>query len=610
MSRPVGVFSLWCAMLVPRSVAAQSPPPTRPPEMQEPVLSGLKEGTWSDPLSAEYHYKLGCYYHSAGEMEKAVEQFKMVVELNPNDAASRLNLGIAYGEAGRGDAALTDFDRAVERNPDNAAAQFNRGVIFMRQGRYGEAVSAFEKALLLGGDTAALHYNLAVCCEYAGGARYGPGFDAEKSIRHYTRALALRPDSAVIRYNLGVVYARSGDLESAERELEKAAELDPEMADAPLQLGLVMINKRNYHRALRHLLHARQLDSAAPVGPALVEAYGGLGQFYLDNGDYESARANFESALQLDPSRIPAIVQLGRAWRGMGKHAESVECFRKALALDGELPLKEEFAETYAQWGDTLAETGSCKDAIEKYGEAIHLNPSRGAYYRKIANVYHAGLRERGKAIYYYQKALSAGLPREEAEKVKRELADAARDEDRLVERYRRFVERNPENATLHYNLAVFHQEREELDQAIAEYKEALRLDPTNSFAHYNLGLVYKRKEMRSAALREYKLALYYNPGYARAHYALGVLYEELGAYDKAKEEYEKVLELDPSRADAHLALGLLLRDRLKDRKGAEAHLEKHRRLMEEQGLQTEGEKNKQGARTAAGNEKLETSNE
>jgi superkiller protein 3 len=591
MTRVRVFISVWCALVIPQSlldaqVPAGTPMPAAEPTpagTPAPPFSAMREGTWADPLSADYHFKLGLYYHSVGERGKAIEQFKRVVELNPNDSASHLNLGIVYGGAGRLDDALGEFEKAIELNPDNAAAQFNRGVIFMKQGRHGEAISAFEKALILegAGDPAAVHYNLAVCYEYAGGARYGKGFDAAKSIHHYMKALATRPDSAVIHYNLGVVYARSGDLEGAERELEKASELDPAMADAPLQLGLLMISKRNYHRALRHLLQAQKLDSAASVGPALVEAYGGLGQFYLDNGDHESARQNFEEALRLDSTRGPLIVQLGRAYRGLGKHAESVECFTRALSLDEGLPLKEEIAETQSQWGDALAGSGSSEAAIQKYEEAIRLNPANGGYYRKIAAVYHGGLKNKGKAIYYYRKALAAGLPATEAEKARRELADAARDEDRLVERYRQLVARNPENATLHYNLAVFYQEQENLDGAIEEYKEALKLDPSNSFAHYNLGLVYKKKEMRSAALREYKLAIHHNPGYERAHYALGVLCEELGAYDKAHEEYEKALEIEPDYADAHLALGLLLRNRVRDKAGAAEHLEKYRELTQ-----------------------------
>jgi tetratricopeptide (TPR) repeat protein len=512
-------------------------------------------------------------------MRNAMEQFERAAALNPGDAAAHLNLGIVYGEVGRYDDALREFGRALELNPANAAAQVNRGVVLMKQGNQAEAISAFEKALVMGESSTPLHYNLAVCYEYADGIRYGQGFNAAKSVEHYMKVLEREPGNAVVRYNLGMVYLHTGDLELAEGSLRKASEIDPEMADAFSQLGTLLLKKRNYHGAVKNLLEAQRCDSRLPLTPALVEAYSGLGQFFLDNGGYEDARKNCEEVLRLDPSRASAHAQLGRAHRGLRRYAEALDCFYKAQSLDPALPVNDDLAETYCLWGDQLVSEGLPKVAAGQYENALRLKPDYGACCAKLARIYHRETGERGKAIYLYRKALAAGPPIPEADRLRRELADAVRGDDGLVERYRQLVARNTGDATVRYNLAVFLQGSGDLDGAIEEYTEVLRIDPGNSFARYNLGLAYQGKGARSAALREYKSALDSNPQYARAHYALGRLYEELGAFEKAREEYERALATSPDYADAHLALGLVLSNKLGDRKKGQEHMKKYQEL-------------------------------
>lgn len=535
-----------------------------------------------DPLSADSHFRLGVQYRAQGEFQKAAEQFRTAAALKPSDSTAHLNLGIVCAEMGALDEAQVEFGRVLEIDPGSLSALFNRGVIFMRQRKQAEAISAFEKALMLGGNSVPVHYNLAVCYEYANGERYGPGFQAGKSAVHYRKVLDAQPDNAIARFNLGMVCLHGGDAAGAEQELARAVALDPGMADAAYQLGLLMLRKKSYHSAVRHLREARSLEPALQTTGPLADAYGGLGQFYLDNADFETAKKNFEETLALDPARVQALVQFGRAQRGLGDYAGAVRSFTTALSTDEALPLRGELASTYSQWGDALERRGAHGDAASRFEDALHLDPDDYRCMKKLAALYRGPLGSPGKAIYLYRKALASdGVPVNEAEELRKELAGAVRDGGELVNGYRLLAERNPDNATLRYNLAVFHHERNELDAAMEEYKKTIRIDPEHGFAHYNLGLIYQKKGMRSAALREFKLALHFDPSYRRGHYAMGRLYEELGAYEKAREEYEKALENAPGYAEAHLALGLLLRGKLRDAMAAQPHLDRYRELKE-----------------------------
>ena len=577
----IGVCASQC-----RSAGAQTPaasPAAAPVSTvlprNEPTPTSALQPAVASPTPVEGHFAQGVRYRTQGDIANAMEQFEKATARNPGDIAAHLNLGIVYGEAGRYDDALKEFARVIELDPARAAAYFNRGVVLMKQRNQTEAISAFEKALSLGERTAALHYNLAVCYEYADGVRYGDGFGAGKSVEHYKKVIEREPGNAVVRYNLGMVYLHTADLGLAEDELRKASELDPEMADAFYQLGALLLKKKNYYGAVKNLLDAQRLDARLPLRGALVEAYGGLGRFYLDNGDCENARTNFEEALRIDPSRAAEHAMLGRTHRGAKRYAEALDCFYKAQSLDAALPVNDDLAETYRLWGDQLVSEGLPRVAAGQYENALRLKPDYGICCARLAGIYQREMGEGGKAIYLYRKALSSDLPATVADRIRKELGEAIKGDDTLIERYARLVARNPGNAVLHYNLAVFFQEKGDLDRAIGEYKESLRIEPRNSFARYNLGLAYQRKGERSAALREYQSVLNQNPQYGRAHYALGRLYEEFGAFKKAREEYERALAASPNDANANLALGLLLNSKLGDKKKGQEYITKYREL-------------------------------
>ncbi|MCX6358054.1 MAG: tetratricopeptide repeat protein [Candidatus Aureabacteria bacterium] len=525
------------------------------------------------------HFSRGVECYSRGDTCGAIEEFQKAGRENPGDAAININLGILYGESGKIEEALAEFDRVLAIDPGSASGHFNRGVIMMKRGRQAEAIVAFERALLLGGNNLAVHYNLGLLYEYTGGVRYGKGFDAARSIAHYRAVLADKPEAVVVRYNLAMVYLRAGDRDAAEKELDQVIAMDPAMADAHLQRGLLMLGEQNFHSAATSLRQAQQLDSRLPVQEPLVKACAGLGQFFFDNGDYEGARRSFEEAQELDPERVQLLVQLARCHLALGHHGEAADLFSRALSRDADLPVMTEYADACSRWGDALAAQGAPDLAVTQYTHAAGAAPQEGRYAAKIAALYAGPLGDNGRALYHYRKAIAAGLAPPMAEDARRAMARLMREEGGLLEGYRALVAKNPDNAILRYNLGVFYQQRGELDAAIGEYKEALARDPSLSVAHYNLGLAYQQKGMRSAALREYLLAIHYDPHYYRASYVLGRLYEEWGAFARAREQYERALADAPEYADAHLAMGLLLRDRLRDAKKAGEHLERYRTL-------------------------------
>src|SRR3974377_665690 len=82
----------------------------------------------------------------AGKVEKAIEQFKKLLEID-NSARSYAFLGLSYRNLGRFDEAKQYFQQGLKPYPPNAPCLFNLGFIAERQGEAEEAESMFQQTL-------------------------------------------------------------------------------------------------------------------------------------------------------------------------------------------------------------------------------------------------------------------------------------------------------------------------------------------------------------------------------------------------------------------------------------------------------------------------------
>jgi predicted O-linked N-acetylglucosamine transferase (SPINDLY family) len=109
------------------------------------------------------------------------------------------------------------------------------------------------------------------------------------------RAVALRPDGAVYRNNLGQVLERLGRHDEAARAYEAAIELDADYAEAFNNLGHVLERRDRLAEAEACYQKAIRLD------PAYAEPHTNLGNVLKDRGELDEAIASFRRAIALRP---------------------------------------------------------------------------------------------------------------------------------------------------------------------------------------------------------------------------------------------------------------------------------------------------------------------
>ncbi len=121
-------------------------------------------------------------------------------------------------------------------------------------------------------------------------------------------------------------------------------------------------------------------------------------------------------------------------------------------------------------------------------------------------------------------------------------------------------LEKDPDNAALHDDVALLHAEAGHLDRTAQHFAETVRVRPDSAAAHYNLGNALFRLGRQAQAIASLREALAIDPDYALAHDGLGVALYSQGQVVEATNHYRRAVTLDPRNRDARAHLAIALR--------------------------------------------------
>jgi tetratricopeptide (TPR) repeat protein len=107
---------------------------------------------------------------------------------------------------------------------ERAVEAYNEGVKLMRDKHYAAAQDKFEQALALNEALAEAHNNLAFSLRMQGPHNFEP------ALKHYNRALEIKPDLAQAYMYRGVLFTQLGDLTRARADHAQLLTLNQELA--------------------------------------------------------------------------------------------------------------------------------------------------------------------------------------------------------------------------------------------------------------------------------------------------------------------------------------------------------------------------------------------
>jgi len=303
--------------------------------------------------------------------------------------------------------------------------------------------------------------------------------------------------------------------------------------------------------------HAQAADALAAYAKAerwdsQVLRLEGICRYFSQN--LPGAVAAFNQAL----SRTPHA--LGYRWRGIARYAQgdsasAIEDFTKAIELDGK------DAVAYTNRGLAMNSIGRFEEAILDFSKAIGLYPKHEVAYndRGVAN------RNMGKldeAIADFTKAVeldsgyAAAYSNRGLAKQRKGLYDEA-----IVD-YSKGIELDPTLAIAFNNRGVAKWEMGLDDEAVIDANRAIELDPGNSEFYYNRANPKKRKGLHDEAIADYSKAIELNPKFAAAYTNRGDARKARGRTDEAIADYTKAIEFDSRDEKAYANRGVARAER------------------------------------------------
>jgi tetratricopeptide (TPR) repeat protein len=212
------------------------------------------------------------------------------------------------------------------------------------------------------------------------------------------RSIAEQIMRATQPYVLAGYYQETGHAREANaliREMHETLPFDnPERTYAHLFSGLIFTSQGE------HLQAIAQYELAIQRDPSFAMAHNSLGNAYLRLWRYSEAVAAYDRAIALDDSYVNPRLNRAYTLFFMRRYDDAAAGYRAAVKLDPERDY------TYIGLGNTLMALGKFEEAAEIFNQAISINPnSADAYLGVGQTLSHSG--KFNEAVTMYRKAIA-----------------------------------------------------------------------------------------------------------------------------------------------------------------------------------------------------------
>ena len=240
----------------------------------------------------------------AGDIAKAITQFRTIVADSRTHLPSRVFLGEALEQDGRIDEALGFYREALRLKPDHVDALTHLGAARAAQGHSEEALNYFDEALRLSPEATSARYNLALVL-----MRLGRIDEAQQQLEE-----TLRQDDTFLNAHgaLANVFVKQGRTEKAIQHLRREVEINPRAWES--RVNLAALTAEREPQAAEELL-----SEAEKISPKNPQVLYNRGAFLLMRNRPREAVPYLEQAIENSQNPNPQFArELERARRLAG----------------------------------------------------------------------------------------------------------------------------------------------------------------------------------------------------------------------------------------------------------------------------------------------------
>ncbi len=385
----------------------------------EAALRAYRTAIKADPAHSRARHNLAVTEADLGRLPVAVE----LLEQMPAYAPALRTLPLFYAKQGRYDLVEKTLLAAVEAGGDHVDVRQQLGQLYLRQGRYADAEAQLERALALDAVLVETHrliglchlaqqryaealvvferviaddplhieaqYNLASALSALGRvtdadralARFETVSEHAAQIARLRRQVDATPDHVETRLHLANQYRQLGQVESALTHYRAALEADPDHLPTLIQLSGLLLE---LGRSSEVLTLCRQGIHRHAGDERIGELFFARGLVHLQRSQFTEARADFEQAVELDPSSAQAWNNLANALLALDETGQAQRALEAAVSADPTL------VDAPYNLGSLFLQQGQLEQARAAYVAAIAADSTFARTYYALAVVYEA----------------------------------------------------------------------------------------------------------------------------------------------------------------------------------------------------------------------------
>ncbi len=455
----------------------------------EDALPLLESGLKIAPHRADLRAALGESYFMSGKADKAIDEFKKLIELEPS-ARSYTFLALSYRHLGRFDEARKYFEEGLKREPTNAACLFNVGFIEERQG-----------------DTAAAD-------------------------RHFQQALRSNPDFSDALLELANLRTKDRKLAEAAELLRRYVRVSHDPTAGYYKLAMVERSLHQTDAAQRDLKVFQTLSKNSSTGPY---PYQHLFE-YLDNRSKLSPRERTQldvtellEQTKKNPGQPQDLYLLTQAFLKLGKHEEALQAVAQ---LD---QISSDDYRTQTGVGVLLAQYHLYDQAIAHFQNALRTNSDSDEIRFDLADAYfRKGMYP--EALATLKTISAAGQQDDTCFSLLGDIYAHLGESAKSMDIFRDAIARNPDNDQYYLSLMLVQLRGGDLQGASQTLKKGLDRIPASGKIQWGLGLISALQGNTAQAAEELERAVDLLPEWAGSYSTLGVFYYQTGQIEKARE--------------------------------------------------------------------------
>ena len=239
-----------------------------------------------------------------------------------------------------------------------------------------------------------------------------------------------------------------------------------------------------------------------------------------DNAAQENTIENLSIKLENDPQNIDLLEKRKTLYLQQNQTDKAIADLQQCINIS---PNDSKY---YIELSDLFMKEGKVNNTLALLEKASKVDPNNSTVWVKVSEIYLL-YKKYNEVIKFANKALEVDQYNDNAFFVKAYAFKEMGNTEAAINNFQECLKNNPNNYSANIELGAIYSQLNN-DLAIISYNNAIAIDSSNISAFYNLGLFYQNNDKLNEAIGTYNTIIEMDSLFPYSYYNIGYIYLEL----------------------------------------------------------------------------------